>query len=852
MMTTSDAADRRAPLLLLAPIIFGVVLVKTAWLSDDAFITLRTVVNWRHGFGLVWNVGERVQAYTHPLWMLALSAVHFVSHETYFTTIFLSIALSLAAFFILIARLATGPAAALLVATAAIFSKAFVDYSTSGLENPLTHLLLALFFWIYFTRENRSHPLLWLALWGGLIGVNRLDALLLILPALAWAAWQARKQRGAARALLIGFTPLILWELFALFYYGFPFPNTAYAKLNTGLPMAEVLRQGSFYLFHSFGSDPLTVIVLIVGLLLPFVDALQPESTTRANRMAARASALGIGLYLLYIVWIGGDFMMGRFLSAPFFCALVIVAQQPLDRRPRWLQGALWLGIMLIGLWNPLQAPVLSTARYDVGYVDARGIADERGHYYQRYGLLTANRTNRFIEEGRVVGTPDPQNFAHCGIGLRGFSASPYTHIVDFCGLTDPLLARLPAAYDPDWRVGHPIRDVPPGYLGTLRTGQPQLTDPDLAAFYAHLQTVVRGPLFSRERLREIWRFNRGAYAHLIDVSRYRYPQRRELTAAALALSLMPPEDQPDAGGVTFNAHGLRITLETPHTARFLVVGLATDLLTVAFERDGVTIAKQTIAAAPIMVGGHAYTAMTIPAEAATNGFDGVTLLPGRGGEQLLTALDFVGLTEAPPDDLTALVHLYAYMAYRAKPADRAHLLADIHAQIMAASPADWASLPLETVADLVQIPDRAWQQAIYAAWPHDLLLSTGEERPRLRYLGTTDAQTQPEDAYQGLQLHMTFDVLAPFDRDYTMWFHIADNGSDAEYMIYDYVPMTSTLAWAPGELMVFSPILQLPPGNYDISFGFWTPGDRRRLQVEDNADVTWINLGARSVEQGD
>ncbi|MCB0130479.1 MAG: hypothetical protein KDD78_06510, partial [Caldilineaceae bacterium] len=229
-----------------------------------------------------------------------------------------------------------------------------------------------------------------------------------------------------------------------------------------------------------------------------------------------------------------------------------------------------------------------------------------------------------------------------------------------------------------------------------------------------------------------------------------------------------------------------------------------------------------------------------------------VTILPGRGGEQLLTALDFVGLTEAAPDDLTALVHLYAYMAYRAKPADRAHLLADIYAQIMAASPAAWASLPLETVADLVQIPDRAWQQAIYAAWPHDLLLSTGEERPRLRYLGTTDAQTQPEDAYQGLHLHMTFDVLAPFDRDYTMWFHIADNGSDAEYMIYDYVPMTSTLAWAPGELMVFSPILQLPPGNYDISFGFWTPGDRRRLQVEDNADVTWINLGARSVEQGD
>jgi len=31
--------------------------------------------------------------------------------------------------------------------------------------------------------------------------------------------------------ILIGFLPLIAWEIFALTYYGFPFPNTYYAKV---------------------------------------------------------------------------------------------------------------------------------------------------------------------------------------------------------------------------------------------------------------------------------------------------------------------------------------------------------------------------------------------------------------------------------------------------------------------------------------------------------------------------------------------------------------------------------------------------------------------------------------------
>jgi hypothetical protein len=51
---------------------FALALGLSAWLCDDAYITLRTVANFCHGLGLTWNPDERVQTYTHPLWMLAL------------------------------------------------------------------------------------------------------------------------------------------------------------------------------------------------------------------------------------------------------------------------------------------------------------------------------------------------------------------------------------------------------------------------------------------------------------------------------------------------------------------------------------------------------------------------------------------------------------------------------------------------------------------------------------------------------------------------------------------------------------------------------------------------------------
>ena len=77
-----------------ALIFFLIVTIRRAWLSDDAYITLRTVDNLIHGFRFTWNITERVQAYTHPLWMLFVSCFYFFTHEAYYTVIVVSLGVS--------------------------------------------------------------------------------------------------------------------------------------------------------------------------------------------------------------------------------------------------------------------------------------------------------------------------------------------------------------------------------------------------------------------------------------------------------------------------------------------------------------------------------------------------------------------------------------------------------------------------------------------------------------------------------------------------------------------------------------------------------------------------------------
>jgi arabinofuranosyltransferase len=485
--------------------LFLVVLVRTAWVCDDAFITFRTVDNLLNGYGLRWNTAERVQAFTHPLWMLLYAVPYAVIGDPYVTGIWLSILVSLAAFTAALS-LARDLWIAIAGALFLVSSRAFVDYSTSGLENPLTHLLLAAFAAAWFRREDSFfRPALFLA--GGLIALNRHDALLLVLPAMI-AAGRPLGIGRAARLALLAAAPIIVWEAFSSLYYGLLVPNTALAKLNTGADSMELLRQGLTYLRDSFVRDPLVLPTTVICATLSIVRW----------RAGALPIGLGVLLYLPYVVIIGGDFMTGRFLSAPYFLAILVLMRCTLT--PRLMAPAIAAGVLLVAVAG-YDRPVFASGpdfgvddHFDTKLDLVTGIADERRYYYPDTGYLRvssrggsqaasihewADAGRRYRQERRTVVVSGI-------IGFIGFYAGPDVHIIDCFALTDPLLSHLPT--QPRWRIGHFTRRLPAGYLESVSTGRNVLVDPRIAGLYRDVQQVVAGPIWSVERLQSIWRVN--------------------------------------------------------------------------------------------------------------------------------------------------------------------------------------------------------------------------------------------------------------------------------------------------------------------------------------------------------
>jgi arabinofuranosyltransferase len=607
--------------------LFSAVLLRTAWISDDAAITFRVVLNLAHGFGPNYNLTERVQAYTHPLWFALLALAHAALGNIYYAAFLLSFGCSLLAFWLIGSRLATSRAWAVLASLVLILSKAFVDYSTSGLENALAHLLLALFV-LLFLRAPESSP--WylgrLVLLCSLIYLTRPDMVLLVLPMLALAVWRVRNIRHVITQTLMGLLPLVLWTLCSLIYYGFPFPNTAYAKLDNGIGRWDLFSQGIQYLLDSLDRDPLTLIAISLGVALGFAH----------RAPLTRALSAGIVLYMVYITSIGSDFMSGRFFSVPLFAAAIIFARLPALRPTAF--ALLALSVLLIGITSPY-ATLLSDSRFSNDKLTLAGIADERGFFYQRTGLLSGNR-DRFQEPvqwaGLHGGAPDVVDVREVcgGLGFIGLDAGPWVFFIDRCGLSDPLLARLPPKYNPNWRIGHFERVVPDGYAQSVRGSTNELTDVNLRQYYEVIRLITQGPLFSGERLAAIVRMNLGQYDYLID--RARYMAVPNLTVGADQTATIKPEGTPwnatgnitiqpyvpltvAFGGVQLDKHTLDISLD--HNDTYLVT----------FLKEGQTVGTLPLGPHLLPNGGLARYAVKIPASVSRDGFDAIMVTPLGG-----------------------------------------------------------------------------------------------------------------------------------------------------------------------------------------------------------------------------
>ncbi len=607
-------------------IVLALLVLRSAWVGDDAYITFRTVDNFTHGHGLTWNVGERVQAYTHPLWMLLLSLIYLFTHEIFYTTIVVSLLLTVAAAYFLCAYLADGMVSAAFAILALVASKPFVDYTTSGLENPLTYLLLTVFFIVYFRRKEGSRPVFLLSLCGALVVLNRMDNALLIAPVVLYTLWTDRSVRSII-AVAAGAIPFVLWEIFSIFYYGFPFPNTAYAKLNTGIARDDLISQGFHYLQNGVDRSPFTIFVIGASILY----ALSQKS------LRLIAPAIGMLLYVVYVVRIGGDFMEGRFLAVPFLVGVIIFARHRFSVTYSE-SSMIALTALALGLLWP-NSPLRTNTDYGNGpelYYDLNGIADERAGYYQYTSPLLQDRTHPvpnhpWVVDGLNARKDSTTLLWRGGVGFVGYFAGPHVYIVDKHALTDPLLSRLPIYTPKKWRIGHFTRGEPPGYTETLESGTNQIADSSLAEFYDRLTTVIRDPLFNWNRCKEIWKFNAGQYSHLLR----EYNSRPQRVALRNFNTPRPEGTAYNAGGCFLLLKpGLRVEIERVSHAKHVEISAdSNDEYVLHFLIGSVDQGSVWIKPRRIPQGGLRVETLTIPEEAVESGFDAVLIVP-KGGDE--------------------------------------------------------------------------------------------------------------------------------------------------------------------------------------------------------------------------
>jgi arabinofuranosyltransferase len=440
----------------------------------------------------------------------------------------------------------------------------------------------------------------------------------LVLPALAWMVWRTLPDGHRLRRLLagriwlpvaLGLLPLAAWEVFSIIYYGFPFPNTAYSKIKTGIPEPELLQQGFLYLLDSLHNDPLTLALIAAALVSPV--AARVDWTMPA----------GIGLYVVYVVWVGGDFMSGRFLAAPFLCAVMHLARQEI-REFNFAWAAAMVLVWMGGLAVSPQPTFRTAAEYgaDIERAEAiapTGITDERRYYYPQSGLLNARRgvpmpNHKWIDMGHELAASGARFFSTDAAGFIGYAAGPGVHFIDKYGLGDALLSRLPA--EVPWRIGHFRRRVPDGYEETVQARRNLIRDPGVAAYYDRLSLITEGPIWSRERWRTIVAMNMGRYERFIE----------SYGRARVALDSV---GQP--GDLALTLRGIDVVLPQPVRARKIEVSVSrNDAYRVLFMNDGSVVAERSIDQPITKDGGFRAHVIDAPADRE---FDLVRVLPSGG-----------------------------------------------------------------------------------------------------------------------------------------------------------------------------------------------------------------------------
>ncbi len=266
---------------------------------DDSFISFRYAENLAAGLGLTFNEGEYVEGYTNFLWVLVLAACDCLGLSTLKTSVPLGIACYLATIIVVYrasCRLGLPRYSALVAPLVLACSVGAARWSSSGMETALFGLLITMAVLRFITEEREDSRAPISGVLFGLACMTRPEAAaVLALSMLASAGKLRQRFRWLAITSVVFAGIVIPHTLFRLYYYGYPLPNTFYAKVDVD---AKSWKAGFDYFFGFAVPALLPTTVFLAGL----------AKLHKAHICPMAVLATSLAGTTVYILSVGGDF----------------------------------------------------------------------------------------------------------------------------------------------------------------------------------------------------------------------------------------------------------------------------------------------------------------------------------------------------------------------------------------------------------------------------------------------------------------------------------------------------------------------------------------------------------------
>jgi arabinofuranosyltransferase len=458
---------RRFPLVVvLVTMTFVIAGWSRRWTVDDAFIVFRVVDHVLSGHGPVFNVGERVEAVTSPLWLLVMitaGAVVPLPIEWLAVSVGLAFAAAGLVFAMAGAHLLSSRDGRLVPAGVLLWLglPPAWDFATSGLESGLGLAWLGACCW-GLARLARATPVdgrvttpVGLAVLVGLGPVIRPDfGVFSVAFVVAVLLCADRDRRVWWRVVAAAVAMPGVVEIGRMGYYAALLPNTLLAKEAS----LSNWSQGWRYVVD-FASP--YGLVIPVGVLALLIVRMTRGDRQRGPRIVTLAFVVGGVVYSFAVLRGGGDFMHARLLLPALFAVLAPVALV------RTCATGERVAVAVLACWAVLSAVALRPPVAVDGPGD--GISDQRSFYVERAGdahpvtlddyrdyarVTRGARAARLAADGQRALIVDerieplatdaaPAVVYEAGaVGLAGAAAGEDVYVLDRLGLGDAYTAR--------------------------------------------------------------------------------------------------------------------------------------------------------------------------------------------------------------------------------------------------------------------------------------------------------------------------------------------------------------------------------------------------------------------------